>query len=90
MLEGQYKTLEISTAATTVIAARPGTLIEITVEGGTAGTITGYDNASAASGTKIFDFDSTNALQTYKFDSEFFNGLTIVTSQATKVTVSYR
>lgn len=61
----------------------------IVVQGGTAGTIIGYDN-TAASGTILFSFDSTNALNTYTFDQEFVNGLTIVTSAATKLTVNVR
>lgn len=59
------------------------------MNGGTAGTIIGYDN-TAASGTILFSFDSTNALATYMFDVQFNIGLTIVTSAATKVSVSYR
>lgn len=79
----------ISTATTTVVKTGTWVLHTIVVQGGTAGTIIGYDN-TAASGTILFSFDSTNALNTYTFDQEFVNGLTIVTSAATKLTVNVR
>ena len=78
----------ISTATTTVVRSTPGTLRSITVTGGTAGTIIGYNNASAASGDILFSFDSTNALQTYNFDIDFSLGLTVITSAATKITIA--
>lgn len=77
----------ISTATTTVVRTGSGHLHSLVVNGGTAGTIIGYDN-TAASGAIIFSFDSTNALATYIFDVIFSIGLTIVTASATKVTVS--
>lgn len=81
----------ISTAATTVIRSVAGTLVSITVTGGTAGTIKIYDNASSATASDLkIDFDSTNALGTYTFDGDFKNGIVIVTSAATKLTVSSR
>lgn len=79
----------IVTATTTVVKTGKGILHTITVEGGTAGTITVYDN-TAASGTKLADFSSTNAIATYTFDVAFATGLTIVTSAATSLTVSYK
>jgi hypothetical protein len=79
----------ISTATTTTIKTGAGLLHTITVNGGTAGTIIVYDN-TAASGSIIASFDSTNALETYVFDVVFATGLTIITGAATKVTVSYR
>ena len=66
-----------------------GVLHTLVVQGGVAGTIIGYDNTTA-SGTIVFSFDSTNALNTYTFDEEFVNGLTIVTSAATKLTANVR
>lgn len=78
----------ISTATTTAVATGPGTLHTITVEGGTTGTIIAYDN-TAASGTILASFDSTNALATYTFDIRFSKGLTIITSAATKLTVCF-
>lgn len=79
----------ISTAATTTIKTGSGFLHGITVQGGTAGTIIVYDN-TAASGTILASFDSTAALATYLLDVVFSIGLTVVTSAATKLTVSYR
>lgn len=83
MYTGTY----ISSATTTVCRSASGLLHSVVVQGGTAGTIIGYDNASAASGTVVFSFDSTNALGTYVFDRELVNGLTVVTSAATKLSV---
>lgn len=79
----------ISTATTTVCKTGAGLLNTVTVQGGTAGTIIGYDN-TAASGTILFSFDSTNALATYTFNVSFAIGLTVVTAAATKCTISAR
>jgi hypothetical protein len=79
----------ISTATTTVIKTGAGLLHTIVVNGGTAGTIIVYDN-TAASGTIIASFDSTNALNTYTFNRAFSTGLTVITSAATKVSVNWR
>ena len=79
----------ISTATTTVCKTGAGLLNTVTVQGGTAGTIIGYDN-TAASGTILFSFSSTNALATYTFNVSFAIGLTVVTSAATQLTISAR
>ena len=79
----------ISTATTTVCKTGAGLLHTITVTGGTAGTIVVYDN-TAASGTILASFASTNALATYTFNVSFSVGLTVVTSAATLVTISAR
>lgn len=79
----------ILTATTTVVKTGSGLLHTITVEGGTTGTITVYDN-TAASGTKIADFTTTNSLATYVFDVAFATGCTVVTSAATQLTLSVR
>jgi len=83
-----YSNTAISTATTTTLKSGSGCLGFITVTGGTAGTIVVYDN-TAASGTVIASFSSTNALQTYMFQCEFNTGLTIVTSAATLLSVSF-
>ncbi len=80
--------VHISTATTTVLKSGSGYLRSITVTGGTAGTIIVYDN-TAASGTILASFGSTNALATYTFEGEFDTGLTIVTSAATLLSVSF-
>lgn len=77
----------IATGATTVVVTGQGTLHTITCTGGTTGTIVVYDN-TAGSGTQIANFDTTNAIATYTFDVKFAKGLTIVTSAATKLSVS--
>ena len=79
----------ISTATTTVVKTGAGLLHAVVVTGGTAGTIIGYDNTTA-SGTILFSFDSTNALESYQFNVSFAVGLTVVTSANTKLTVSAR
>lgn len=88
-VEQRFTPTYISTATTTTIKTGSGFLHTIVVNGGTAGTIIVYDN-TAASGTIIASFDSTNALTTYTFDCTFSVGLTIITSAATKLTVTSR
>lgn len=84
-----YNNTYISTATTTTCFSGTGVLGSITVNGGTAGTIIVYDN-TAGSGTIIASFDSTNALETYRFDVGLANGLTIVTGGATKLSVAWK
>ena len=79
----------ISTATTTVVKTGAGLLHTIVVQGGTTGTIIGYDNTTASC-TILFSFDSTNALASYQFNVSFAIGLTVVTSANTKLTVSAR
>lgn len=78
----------ISTGTTTLIATGSGILHTITVQGGSTGTIIVYDGLAVTTNI-IASFDSTNAINTYHFDVEFSVGLTIVTSAATKLTVSF-
>lgn len=90
MFQDQWKHTYISTAATTTAKSGTGQLGSIIVTGGTAGTIIVYDN-TAASGTILASFSSTNALADYDFKgTPFYTGLTIVTSAATQLTVVYR
>jgi hypothetical protein len=86
---GRNEYATISTGTTTTVKSGKGILHRIIVTGGTTGTIVIYDN-TAASGTKIADYDTTNALATFDFDVAFSTGLTIVTSAATKLTVIFR
>lgn len=81
-----YSATAISTATTTSIKSGKGVLRAIVVTGGTAGTIVVYDN-TAASGTVLADFASTNTANTYTFNANFTTGLTVVTGAATKLTV---
>lgn len=78
----------IATGTTTTVATGVGILHTVTVTGGTTGTIIIYDGP-AASNVIIASFDTTNALATYTFDVGFTTSLVIVTSAATKLTVSY-
>ena len=73
---------------TTIVRSKPGKLHTVTVQGGTTGTIIGYDSLATAAGDVVFSFDSTNALQTYTFDVDLNIGLVVVTAQATKLTIS--
>ena len=79
----------ISTATTTVVKTGAGLLHSIVFQGGTAGTVIGYDN-TAASGTILFSFDALSAIGNPIFDVSFSIGLTVITAAATKLTVSAR
>lgn len=89
VIEYPYTYNYISTAVTTSVKVGDGALHAVIVEGGTAGTIIITDDAGTGSGNIIASFSSTNAIQSYVFDVIFTNGLTVVTSQATKLTISY-
>jgi hypothetical protein len=87
--------LNIVGAATTVVKASPGTLLRIVNNKKVAnGVITIYDNASAASGTKVGTITNPATLldnaQTHEYGCNFNNGLTIVTSAADDLTVIYK
>lgn len=85
-----YTSTPITTATTTLIKTGQGVFGGIEVFGGTTGTITVYDN-TAASGKKLADFDTTNAISpTYMQQAGFSRGLTVVTSAATKINVLWK
>lgn len=94
-VENRFAYLNITTATTTVVRSGPGLLHAIIVNKAVASaTVTIYDN-TAASGTKIgtitFPATITGADQhPMTYNVSFANGLTIVTSGATDLTVSYR
>ena len=75
----------IKTATTTVCITGKGTFSHLTVNGGTMGSITIYDN-SAGSGTEIAIIASPLAGMLLIYDYEFDTGLTIVTAAATNIT----
>ena len=79
----------ITTATTTVVKSGAGVLKAITVNSTAAGTITVYDNTSAA-GKKIATLKTSVIEGTYEFNVAFGTGLTIVTGAASDITVSYR
>jgi hypothetical protein len=78
----------ITTATTTVVVSRPGTLKRICVNTTAAGSITVYDN-TAASGTKIGTLKASIAEGTYLQGIRFVTGLTVVTAAASDITVVY-
>lgn len=85
----------IAGAATTVVKGAPGFLKRIVNNKKVAsGVITIYDNASAASGTKVGTITNPATLldnqQVYDYDVNLANGLVIVTSAADDLTVVYK
>jgi len=78
----------ITTGTTTVVKSGTGILHSIVVNTTAAGTITVYDNTSAA-GTKIGTLKASVVEGTYIFDVSFATGLTIVTAAASDITVSW-
>lgn len=93
--EQQFSFSNIVSATTTVVKSGAGLLHSINVNKAVAAaTITIYDN-TAASGTKIGTITFGAALLTDPpllglYDVTFATGLTIVTSGATDITVSWR
>lgn len=80
----------ITANATTVVKSSQGRLHAVTINNkGSTGVVTLYDNASAASGTKIGTLTLT-AETTQLYDVSFANGLTVVTSGSVDITVSFR
>lgn len=85
---GPYEPQNISTATTTVVKDGAGILHLITINGGTLGAITVYDN-NAGSGTKIATLDASADRRSYFYNVRFTTGLTIVTAAATDITVAF-
>lgn len=83
----EYK--NITAATTTVVKSGTGVLKAITVNTTAAGTVTVYDNTSAA-GAKIATLKASVLEGTYEFNVAFGTGLTIVTGAASDITVTYR
>ena len=87
-----FSYLNITTGANTLVKAAPGTLHTIVIASGTA-TFSIVDTTVAActGGTTIATTSAaTVAGQVYTYDLQFNNGLCIVTSAATGMTVNYR
>lgn len=84
-----WKYASISTATTTIVKTGQGILHNILVTGGTAGTISVYNNTIASGDTLVALFSSTNAIASYPFDIAFSSGCTVVTGGATNITVTY-
>jgi len=84
-----YNHKNISSATTTVVKSGAGLLHCITINTTAAGTITVYDNTSAA-GTKIATIAASPVIgSNFIFDVAFTTGLTVVTAAASDLTVSY-
>lgn len=81
--------VNIVSATTTVVSARPGVLSHVTVNGGTMGTITIYDNASAASGRKVATIDDPLASDVLPYLTSMLYGIVVVTAEATDISVSF-
>ena len=79
----------VSGAATTLLKTGPGTLHTLII-GIPKGVITIYDN-TAASGTAIatIDMGSLTVPTDFQFGCDFTNGLTIITTSTSNVTVIY-
>lgn len=91
----RYNYTPISTATSLSIATKPTELHSITINGGTAGTVTIVDSTSAtcSGGTTIATIAAlgtgvTNETLTYDVLTQ--NGLCITTAAATNLTVSWR
>ena len=91
-VETQPKYVNITTADTVIAKYGPGTLHNVVVNTGTSdgtGTITLYDSLTA-SGTTIATITVVEGLAaTLTYDITFYNGLTILTSEALDVTITY-
>ena len=83
------KWTSIATATTTVIKSTACFLHTITVTGGTAGYISVYASGTSVGNNPAFYWPSTNAPQSYLLDSNFASGCTVVTGNATNITVTY-
>lgn len=76
----------ISTATTTTVKTGRGNLARIVISETAAGTITIYDNTSAA-GTILAVFKASVVEGSYEIGCRFQTGLTVVTGGASKVSV---
>ncbi len=81
-----YKPTNITTATTTIVRGTPGSFPRLTINTPFTGTITLYDNASTASGTKIGTI-AANATGGFRYDSVLRYGLVVVTVGTGDITV---
>jgi hypothetical protein len=88
---GGFKYVSISTATCTTVASAPAMLGTITITGGTGGTITVYDNASACSGTIIAGpILAVTAPVTLSPLVQSTAGISVTTAAATDVTIGVK
>lgn len=90
MLRSEFgRPLNIVTNTTTVVKTGPGVMVSVVLNAANTGTITIYDN-TAASGTKIATIAIAAAAgSVFPYLCQFTNGLTVVTSAADNITVTY-
>lgn len=86
-----YSFQNITTSTTTVVKSGAGVLhiVNVNTLGTVASIVTIYDN-TAGSGTKIGTINSLTLSGAFQFDIAFATGLTLVTTGAPDITVSYR
>lgn len=82
-------TNRITSATTTVVLGAPGTLDYLILEAAPTGTVTVYDNTTAA-GTIVTILPISAPAGKYEFNRAMANGITVVTSAADRVVVGYR
>lgn len=90
MLRSEFgRATNITTATTTVVKTGPGIFVAVIANAVTTGTITIYDN-TAASGTKIATIAAgVDPGSAFPYLCQFTNGLTVVTSAADNITVTW-
>jgi hypothetical protein len=81
--------VNITTATNTQVATTPVTLHTITVNGGTTGVVTVYDNTSCAT-TGFATILAATAPVTLTYDAQMKTGICVTTAAATNVTVTLR
>jgi len=92
--EGQFSYSHITTATTTDLSQNAGAFLHsITINGGTAGAVTVYDDTTSDTTTPIAVIAAAAAATpagTKTYNVALTNGLQIATAADTDVTVSYR
>lgn len=90
--QGQgFQYLNITTSTTTLVKSGAGAVHTVCVNTkGAAASVTQVFDSLTAAGTKIGTIDSLNQVGCYLWDAAFTIGLTVVTTGAPDVTVSYR
>lgn len=85
-----YSYKNITTAVNTQVATTPLLLHTVTINGGTTGAVTLYDNASSCATTKLGTIQAATAPVTLTYDIQLKNGLCVTTAAATDLTVTVR
>jgi hypothetical protein len=87
-----YSYTYVHTATSTVVAGAPAVLHAVTVNGGTGGAVTLYDDATACTVVAhVFGvIESTSTPVTVAYDAKLLRGLCVKTAAATDLTVTIR